>query len=145
MSASTGQESAAPSADFAGGTIVDVAELELLHEPVAREQDGGGHPTIGAVGLGSLGGTDFGVWEMSTGTMFDVEAEEIFVVIAGRGHVVIEPSCSLAGQRVELGPGTLMRLSEGMKTVWTITETLRKVYVTPSCPSGHTPSEGTQP
>lgn len=145
MSASTGQESTAPSPDLAGGNIVDVAALGLFHEPVAREQDGGGHPTTGAVGLGSLGGTDFGVWEMSTGTMFDVEAEEIFIVTAGCGHVVIEPFGGLAGQRVELGPGTLMRLSEGMKTAWTITETLRKVYVTPSSPSGDTPSEGTQP
>ncbi|ALE93618.1 hypothetical protein AOC05_16970 [Arthrobacter alpinus] len=144
MSASTGHESPASSPDLAGGKIVDVVVLGLLHEPVPLEQDGGGHPTTGAVGLGSLGGIDFGVWEMSTGTMFDVEADEIFVVTAGRGHVVIEPFGSLAEKRVELGPGTLMRLSEGMKTAWTITETLRKVYVTPSCPSGRTPSEGTQ-
>ncbi|MFJ6415435.1 cupin domain-containing protein [Paeniglutamicibacter sp. NPDC091659] len=117
-----------------GGSKVDVPALELEHEAVAPEQDGGDAPTTGAVGFGSLAGVDFGVWEMSTGTMFDVEAEEIFVVTAGRGTVVIGPFAGLPAQIVELFPGTLMRLSEGMKTVWTVTETLRKVYVTPGAP-----------
>ena len=117
-----------------GGAKVDVPALELEHEAVAPEQNGGDAPTTGSIGFGTLAGVDFGVWEMSTGTMFDVEAEEIFVVTAGRGTVVIGPFAGRPAQIVELFPGTLMRLSEGMKTVWTVTETLRKVYVTPGAP-----------
>lgn len=29
-----------------------------------------------------------------------------------------------------LGPGDVVRLAEGARTVWTVTETLRKVYLT---------------
>ena len=122
-----------------GGESVEVPALDLVHEAVAPEQDGGDGPTTGSVGLGSLAGVDFGVWEMSTGNMFDVEAEEIFVVTAGRGTVVIGPFEGRPARSVELSPGTLMRLSAGMKTIWTVTETLRKVYVTPgaSAPEGN--------
>lgn len=120
---------------LAGGTLVDVAALELEHGAVAPEQDGGDKPTTGAIGFGVLGGTEFGVWEMSVGTMFDVEAEEIFVVTAGRGRVLIEPHADQPAREVDLFPGVLMRLSEGMKTTWTVTEPLRKVYVTPGSDS----------
>lgn len=117
---------------LSGGTRVDVATLDLRHEAVAPDQNGGDNPTTGSVAFGTIGGADFGVWEMSTGTMYDVEAEEIFVITAGRGTAVIAPFGDAAEQSVELFPGSLMRLSEGMQTTWTVTETLRKVYVTPS-------------
>ncbi len=115
-----------------GGVRVDVAALDLQHRAVVKEQNGGDDPTTGSVAFGAIGRADFGVWEMSTGTMYDVEAEEIFVVTAGRGTVVIETFNGAPETSVELFPGSLMRLSEGMKTTWTVTETLRKVYITPS-------------
>ena len=125
--ASNGLETA-----LGGGTRVDVATLDLRHEAVAPDQNGGDNPTTGSVAFGTIGAADFGVWEMSVGTMYDVEAEEIFVITAGRGSVVIAPFGDAAEQRVKLFPGALMRLSEGMRTTWTVTETLRKVYVTPA-------------
>lgn len=131
-------------ASLGGGNRVDVAALELTHSPVPPEQDGGDGPSTGAVALGTLSGASFGVWEMSTGTMLDVEAEEIFVITAGRGLVVIEPFEGAEEQRVELFPGALMRLSEGMETTWTVTETLRKVYVTPTSSGAETSAEGNQ-
>ncbi|PQZ94784.1 cupin [Arthrobacter sp. MYb227] len=115
-----------------GGVRVDVAALELEHQAVAVDQNGGDNPTTGSQAFGTLGGADFGVWEMSAGTMYDVEAEEIFVITAGRGTVVIDAFAGQTEVSVELFPGALMRLSEGMKTTWTVTETLRKVYVTPA-------------
>lgn len=33
------------------------------------------------------------------------------------------------GTVIELGPGSVGRLREGQHTVWTVTETLRKVYI----------------
>ena len=132
MSNSTNTTTNETDGALGGGVRVDVAALELDHEAVAADQNGGDNPTTGSVDFGTIGGTDFGVWEMSTGTMYDVEAEEIFVITAGRGTVVIAPFGDAAEQSVELFPGALMRLSEGMKTTWTVTETLRKVYVTPA-------------
>ena len=32
---------------------------------------------------------------------------------------------------IELRPGSVVRLEEGMRTIWTVRETLRKVYVAP--------------
>lgn len=144
MSHSTEPETPTTAPTLPGGATVDVIAIKLAHAPVAPEQDGGDHPTTGAVGLGVLAGATFGVWEMSIGTMFDVEAEEIFVVIEGRGQVVIDPFGGLPEQALDLFPGTLMRLSEGMKTTWTITETLRKVYVTPDDSTAVTSSDRQQ-
>ena len=56
----------------------------------------------------------------------DIEVDEVSMVISGRARIdfVAPPLPS-----IELGPGDVFRLEAGMKTVWTVTETLRKVYV----------------
>lgn len=59
--------------------------LELIGVP--EEQSLGGDPQTGAVDLGVLGGVEVGVWEMTNGTMRDVEADEIFIVLSGRAVV----------------------------------------------------------
>ncbi|MBN9630024.1 MAG: cupin domain-containing protein [Actinobacteria bacterium] len=81
--------------------------------------------------LGRFGGPDgraleVGIWEMAPGTATDVEADELFVVIAGRAVVDFTET----GHRLELAPGDVVRLSAGDRTVWTVSETLRKVYLT---------------
>ena len=63
---------------------------------------------------------------MAPGTDTDVEADELFVVIAGRAVVDFTET----GRRLELAPGDVVRLSAGDRTVWTVSETLRKVYLT---------------
>ncbi|CAM5341338.1 cupin domain-containing protein [Leifsonia shinshuensis] len=77
--------------------------------------------------LGRFAGLEVGVWEMAPGTTTDVEADEVFVVIAGRGRVDFPDT----GRRLDLGVGDLVRLTAGDRTVWTVTETLRKVYLAP--------------
>ncbi|KQQ06345.1 hypothetical protein ASG06_02315 [Rathayibacter sp. Leaf185] len=74
--------------------------------------------------LGTLGGLEIGVWEMAPGEARDTEAEEVFVVVSGRGRIEI------ADVVVELEPGVIVRLAEGARTRWIVTETLRKVYLT---------------
>ena len=64
-----------------------------------------------------------GVWEITPGTVRDVEVDEMFVVLTGRARVVIE-----GGPTLELAPGTVGILNAGDRTVWRVTETLRKVY-----------------
>ncbi|MDE0975181.1 MAG: cupin domain-containing protein [Candidatus Nanopelagicales bacterium] len=81
-----------------------------------------------STGVGALdteGDIEVGVWEHSVGTSTDTEVEEVFVVLSGRGTV----TCDQGGQ-IMLEPGTVGMLPMGAKTVWSITEPLRKVWIT---------------
>lgn len=74
--------------------------------------------------LATLGDAEIGLWGMEPGVDHDTEVDEVFVVLAGRGTVEFED-----GEVVTLGPGVVVRLRAGERTTWTVTETLRKVYV----------------
>ena len=74
--------------------------------------------------LGSFADVEVGVWAMEPGTERDTEVDEVFVVLAGRGTVAFED-----GEVLDLAPGVAVRLRAGEQTTWTVTETLRKVYV----------------
>ena len=74
--------------------------------------------------LATVGVTEVGLWGMEPGTDRDTEVDEVFVVLAGRGTVAFED-----GEVIELGPGAAVRLRAGERTLWTVTETLRKWYV----------------
>lgn len=107
-------------------TVVAAATLELAHEAVADEQSVSGSPTTAAAALSEFAGLELGVWEMSPGTMTDTEADEVFVVLSGAATVEFADG----SPTLTLGPGDVVRLSAGAETVWTVTETLRKVYLT---------------
>lgn len=108
--------------------LVDAAAMLLAHEPVPDEQVVAGAPTTGYAVLDDGAGREIGVWEMSPGAMSDTEADEVFIVLAGDATVAFsEP----AHPPIELRPGSVVRLAEGMQTVWTVRETLRKVYIAP--------------
>ncbi|MEO6942933.1 MAG: cupin domain-containing protein [Terrimesophilobacter sp.] len=112
--------------DFNQGAGVNAAELTLLHSPVPVAQVREGAPTASATALGEFAGKEVGVWEITPGTVTDVEADELFVVLSGAATVVFVDE-----DRFEhLRPGSVMRLEAGQRTVWTVTETIRKVYVT---------------
>jgi uncharacterized cupin superfamily protein len=70
---------------------------------------------------------------MSTGSMNDTEADELFLVVSGSATVEFhhEDAHDAAATSVPLAPGSLMLLSAGMRTTWTVHETLRKLYLTP--------------
>ena len=107
---------------FTPGAVAQAAALEIAHEPVPEQQRVAGSPATGYVELED----SLGVWEMTPGAMSDVEADEVFIVIAGDATVeFVDPALP----SVELRPGSVVRLTEGMQTVWTVRETLRKVYV----------------
>ena len=71
------------------------------------------------------GALEVGLWEAGPGEDTDVEVDELFLVVAGRGVVTFED-----GSSIDLGPGVLVRLRQGDRTTWEITERLRKVHVT---------------
>lgn len=107
-------------------TVVHAAALDLDHDPVPAAQSVSGTPRTGAMALDAFGGLEIGVWEMTPGVMTDVEADEVFVVLSGSASVEFADGSPL----LRLGPGDIVRLSAGSSTVWTVTETLRKVYLT---------------
>lgn len=97
---------------------------DLPAEPVDPTQVVTGSPTTGFRALAAVAGAEVGVWEMTAGTMTDVEVDEVFVVLSGSATVTFDD-----GEVIDLGPGTVTRLREGDRTTWTVHETLRKVYI----------------
>ncbi|MEO7290223.1 MAG: cupin domain-containing protein [Terrimesophilobacter sp.] len=97
--------------------------MDLDREPVPANQVVAGEPMTGTTELGSFDGHEYGVWEHSVGASSDVEADEVFVVLFGAATVEFD-----GGDVVTLAPGSVGQLRKGQKTVWTVTETLRKVY-----------------
>jgi hypothetical protein len=105
---------------------VDALSVELAHEPVPAEQVVAGDPTTGYTPLCEGDAGEIGVWEMTPGSMRDTEVSEVFVVIAGSATVeFLDPPAP----PIELAPGAIVRLEAGMHTVWTVRETLRKVFI----------------
>ena len=101
------------------------ADLALERAPLPPEQVVSGSPETGAAELWRSpdGTVSAGVWEHTPGVSTDVEADELFVVIAGRATIAFAD-----GRVVEAGPGDVVELRAGDATTWTVHETLRKVY-----------------
>lgn len=83
-----------------------------------------GTPQTGEVELGTIDEISVGVWTHTVGVSTAIEIEEFAVILSGHATLVINGT-----DTVTLSPGTLLQLHEGDSTVWTVTETLRKVYV----------------
>lgn len=107
-----------------GWTQEAAAKLQLPLRDVPVAQRIAGSPRTGAASLGRFGGVNVGVWEMTPGTMSDTEVDEIFVVLHGAATVEFSDRASM-----KLAPGDVVRLYAGQQTVWNVTETLRKVYI----------------
>jgi uncharacterized cupin superfamily protein len=107
-------------------TSVHATKLHLDHAPVPADQSVHGDPTTAANTVSEFGGLEVGVWEMSPGVMSDVEADELFVVLSGSATIEFGDG----SPTLHIGVGDIVRLGAGAQTVWTVTETLRKVYLT---------------
>ena len=83
-----------------------------------------GTPTTAEAFVMAIGDVQVGIWEITPGTVRDVEKDEVFVVLDGDGTIRFAD-----GETVELRPGSLVRLHAGEMTEWEIRKTLRKVYV----------------
>ena len=113
---------------LAPGAVTDAAALPVAFEAVPADQVRSGAPATRYVELDDASGRTIGVWEHTPGVSTDVEADEVFVVLTGDATLAFEdPSLPAA----ELRPGSIVRLEAGMRTVWSVRETLRKVYISP--------------
>lgn len=116
------------SARLEPGRATDATAQDAEWEPVPPDQVVEASPATRYVDIDDDGGRVIGVWEHSPGVSTDVEGDEVFVVLAGAGVLEFaEPALP----SVELRPGVVVRLTAGMRTVWTVHETLRKVYIAP--------------
>ena len=106
-------------------TSVRATALDLDPQPVAPDQAVSGQPRTGFHALTEFGGLEVGVWEMTPGVMTDVESDEVFVVLSGSATVEFADG----GEAIQLAAGDVVRLAAGARTVWSVTETLRKVYL----------------
>ena len=105
------------------GVLLQASTLALEHSPLPADQVVAGSPAFGTAVLVD-GAPEVGVWEHTPGTSTDVEVDELFVVLAGDATLLIEGRGPL-----DLGPGAVVRLAEGMRTTWVVRETLRKLYI----------------
>ena len=109
------------------GVSIDALAAELAYTEVPQEHRPAAGTETGHAQLGAWAGNAVGVWEMGVGRMEDVEQDELCIIISGEGEVAfVEPELPT----VQLRAGSVLALSAGMRTVWTVTgEPLRKVYV----------------
>ncbi|MBH0007831.1 cupin domain-containing protein [Salinibacterium sp. SWN1162] len=110
---------------LAPATPLAASAVPVTHEALGANEVVEGTPTAGYAVLDTLGDSEIGVWEMSVGTATDTEVDEVFVVISGRASIHFAAD----DRTIAVGPGDVVRLTDGMQTTWTITETLRKIYV----------------
>ena len=113
----------------------DVATLRLLMTDAVAladkgAEDSGADPQVPQAPqaldtpVTTLGDAEIGLWQVDPGALHDVEVDEVFLVLVGSGRVTFADGSVLA-----LRPGVLVQLRAGDRTVWEITETLRKLYV----------------
>ena len=110
------------------GHVIHLAAIDVNLEPLPSHQVVSGLPATGFVELGDIGAVDIGVWEHSVGVSTDIETDEVFVVVSGRATIEIFGDNAAT---VNVGPGDMLRFEAGDSTRWTVSETLRKVYLIP--------------
>lgn len=110
------------------GGMMSATGVDVSVERLGKDLTASGTPRAGAVTMAVLepSGVEIGVWEHTPGVSTDTEVDEVLIVLSGRGRIdFIEPELP----SLIIGPGDVVRLAAGMRTRWTVTETLRKVYI----------------
>ena len=106
--------------------VANAMSLPLAMTPVPAAQRVTGSPSTGYAELSVVGDSEVGVWEMTSGAMGDTEVDEVFVVLSGSALIDFE-----GGRSIRVSAGNVVKLDAGARTVWTVADTIRKVYVTP--------------
>jgi uncharacterized protein len=99
-----------------------LASADVLDDPL--DADGLSEPLSTASRVLLAADVEVGLWEAGPGVDVDVEADEVFLVLSGAGTLTFEDNST-----IDLRAGVLVRLREGDRTTWEITERLRKLYV----------------
>lgn len=106
-----------------GSFCVDVRSAELMKDDLDPSKILEGSPEVSSLLLSQKENVVRGIWQCTTGTVTDVEENEMFTIISGRATVIIEN-----GRTLEISPGYVGFFEKGAKTTWIIHETLRKTF-----------------
>nr|WP_218680960.1 cupin domain-containing protein [Rhodococcus qingshengii] len=91
----------------------------------ARIVDGSPTLAMGQLWMSEDGSQRHGIWQMTPGTVTDIDGPETFVVIEGHATVVWPKDET----SIDIGPGDVVVLVAGDLVTFTVHETLRKLYV----------------
>lgn len=108
---------------------LDAATTVIESVPVPDDLRLEGRPHAGSVDVAAVAGATVGIWEMTAGSMRDIEEDEVFVVVSGEATVELVDEDGRIERTMALRPGSLCRLEAGMRTQWHVPTVLRKVYV----------------
>ncbi|WP_341578415.1 cupin domain-containing protein [Microbacterium schleiferi] len=108
---------------------LDVAAVDVAGVSVPEDLRLEGEPSTGFIDVAVVGDTTVGIWEMTAGSMRDIEADEVFVVVSGEATVELVGQDGQVTRTIELRAGSLCRLETGMLTRWHVPVGLRKVYI----------------
>jgi uncharacterized protein len=105
---------------------VRAADAELT--PYGPEPDSvlAGDPVTSNVVLTSDDTVKYGIWQITPGTSVQVAPAGIFVVLSGCATIAVD-----GGPTFDIGPGDVCIWDGGERTIWTVHETLRKVWCRP--------------
>ena len=92
--------------------------------PFEKSLDGTA-PSTGEYEFGTTAGLRVGLWEHTVGTSTQENDDEVFVVLRGKGRIILEDGTVLV-----LKEGTVGRLMKGQNRRWEIDSDLRKVWIT---------------
>ncbi|WP_298226429.1 cupin domain-containing protein [Gryllotalpicola sp.] len=106
------------------GNLEGLNDIEIDLEDADASVVIDGSPATGSTALGEVAGAEVGVWVMTPGSLRDVEAAEVSIVVAGRGSVEFDD-----GSVLELVPGVVFRLTDGQHAIWRVSVALRKLYI----------------
>lgn len=102
---------------------VQVADVELTLEPPKPDRVLAGNPVTSNAVLLKQNNVKYGVWQITPGTSVQIAPTGMFVVLSGRATVAVE-----GGPTLDIGPGDVCIWDGGERTVWTVHETVRKVW-----------------
>jgi uncharacterized protein len=106
--------------------VTTIADVTLFEEPLEESQIVSGDPIVShrLLSESADGRVQRGIWQITPGVVTDIEADEMFVVLAGSATIEL-----LTSERsIDVATGDVCVLAEGERTRWTIHQTLRKVY-----------------
>ena len=104
-----------------------VADAELKPDGLRPDQVLAGNPVTSDLVLARHDNARYGIWEITPGKAIQVAPTGMFVVISGRATIAVE-----GGSTFDIGPGDVCIWDGGERTVWTVYETVRKVWCIPS-------------
>jgi hypothetical protein len=106
---------------------IHVAEAKLSPDIIEAKDILSGNPTAGDFVFATSGDSREirGIWSCTPGSFhWTFDTDETAIILEGRVSVEMEDGVTL-----HLGPGDLAFFPSGQKSIWTVEETFRKVYV----------------